>query len=88
MIADRRSRRVFTRRLSVPAAATRLHQRLGCGASAPQIGLRPAELGFPFLALEQLRIPARLDRLRVAMAYAVHAQQQSFLWSLRLGVSK
>ena len=63
-----------------------VRQRLERGAGGKaQIGLRPAERSFPFRALEQPRSRARLDRLRVAIAYAAHAQQQSFLVKLAFG---
>jgi hypothetical protein len=45
-------------------------------------------VSFPFVALKQPRIRARLDRADVAMDYAAHARLQSFSAQLALGVSK
>ncbi len=51
-----------------------LRQRLERGTGGQvQIRLRARQLGFPFAALEQMRIRARFDRLDVAVAYAAHA---------------
>jgi hypothetical protein len=60
-------------RLELPPEFS-LCQRLERGTCGEiQVRLRAGELGFPLVALEQMRIRARFNRLDIPVAYAAHA---------------